>query len=146
MKTTMTAFRPNGEDNDIESEVEDNEVNSSVSEDVIDGCIIISSALGKEKEKKDDANGAKCTAPEAPSASIVSNLIFYLNTGSRSHSRESSINSSSVNRPSKKRSKDQKGQEKRSILLVHQDRCGFVIDKTIGEGPSLKGKRDSIHK
>ena len=80
-------FRPNDEDDDTKSVIEDEEVSSGVSEDVIDGGIIISIASGKEKEKNDDTNGAKCTASEAPSASVVSNLTFYSDTRSRLHSR-----------------------------------------------------------
>lgn len=86
-------FRPNDEDNDTESDIEDDEVSFGVSENVIDRCIIVSTTSGKEKEKKDDTNGAKCTMSETPSASVVSNLTFYSDTRSRLHSRESSSES-----------------------------------------------------
>ena len=52
-------FRPNDGDDDTKGGEEDNKVSYSVSEDLIDGCIILLTALGKEKEKKDDTNGEK---------------------------------------------------------------------------------------
>ena len=42
-------FRPNDEHNDTKSDVEGKEVSYGVSEDSIDGCIIVSTPSGKEK-------------------------------------------------------------------------------------------------
>ena len=126
-KDDGSIFCPNEEDDDTKGDKEGNEVSSGVSEDLVDGCIILSTAREKKKKKKYNTSGTKCSAIEAPSASVVSNLTFYSNATSRSHSRESTGEASSVNCPSKKKRKGEKGKKVR----VNNDRCATLTDKTM---------------